>query len=79
VASLSPLHNYFHPLCRLSRSIARISQWGGAKNDKEGPNFFNTRLDVCSNRGAKHQMGEQVLNGGPGTTGPPAGDDSEIE
>jgi len=26
VASLSPLHNYFHPLCRLSRPISRISQ-----------------------------------------------------
>jgi len=26
----------------------------------EGSNFFNTILDVCSNRGAKHEMGRRV-------------------
>jgi len=32
-------------------------------------------LDVCSNGGAKREMGgTPISNGGPGTTGPPAGD-----
>jgi len=40
-----------------------------------GPHFKNTVLDVCSNRGAKREMGgAPISNGGPGTTGPPAGD-----
>jgi len=34
-------------------------------------------LDVCSNRGAKREMGgASISNGGAGTTGPPAGDGS---
>jgi len=41
---------------------------GGAKNQKGGPHFQNTVLGVCSNQGAKREMG------GPGTTAPPAGD-----
>jgi len=31
-------------------------------------------LDVCSNRGVKREMGAPISNGGPGTTGPHAGD-----
>jgi len=32
-------------------------------------------LDVCSNRGAKREIGgASILNGGPGTTGPSGGD-----
>jgi len=42
----------------------------GDKNHKRGLHFFNTILDVCSNRGTKHKMGVQTLNGGPGTAGP---------
>jgi len=30
---------------------------GGAKNQKGGPHFLNTVLDVCSNRGTKREMG----------------------
>jgi len=37
----------------------------GAKNQKGGAHFKNTKLDVCSNRGG------QTLNGGSGTTGSP--------
>ena len=49
---------------------------GGVKNQKEGPHFQNKVLDVCSNRGAKRVMGGHWFQmGGPGTTGPPAGDD----
>jgi len=40
-----------------------------------GPHFQNTVLDVCSNRWAKREMEEHRFQmGGPGTTGPPAGD-----
>ena len=31
----------------------------GAKNYKEGSNFFNTRLDVCSNRGSNIKWGNR--------------------
>jgi len=50
---------------------------GGAKNHKGGAHFKNTILDVCSSRGAKHEMGGHKIQmrGGAGTTGPPAGDD----
>jgi len=45
---------------------------GGAKNQKGGPHFKNTVLDVCSNRGAKREMGRHRFQmGGPGTTAPP--------
>jgi len=30
---------------------------GGAQNQKEVPHFKNTVLDVCSNQGAKREMG----------------------
>jgi len=30
---------------------------GGAKNQKGGPHFLNTLLDVCSNQGPKREMG----------------------
>ena len=30
---------------------------GGAKNQKRGPHFQNTVLDVCSNQRAKREMG----------------------
>jgi len=57
----------------------------GAKNQKEGsktrrgPHFKNTILDVCSNRGAKREMGgHRFQMGGPGTTGPPAGDGPDL-
>jgi len=30
---------------------------GGAKKQKVGPRFQNTALDVCSNQGAKREMG----------------------
>jgi len=40
-----------------------------------GPHFKNTVLDVCSNQGAKREMGgHRFQMGGPGTTGPPVGD-----
>jgi len=40
-----------------------------------GAHFKNTVLDVCSNQGAKREMGGHRFQiGGPGTTGPPAGD-----
>ena len=29
----------------------------GAKNQKVGPHFYNTILDVCSSQGAKREMG----------------------
>jgi len=48
---------------------------GGAKNQKGGPRFKNTVLDVCSNQGVKREMeGQRVQMAGPGTTGPPSGD-----
>jgi len=46
----------------------------GAKNRKGRPHFQNTMLDVCSNRGAKHEMGGTDFKWGPGTTASPAGD-----
>ena len=47
----------------------------GAKNQKGGPHFKNTVLDVCSNQEPKREMGGTDFKwGGPGTTGPPAGD-----
>ena len=45
-----------------------LAAGGGVKTRREGLHFKNTVLDVCSNRGAKREMG------GPGTTAPPAGD-----
>jgi len=45
---------------------------GGGKNQKGGPHFKNTVLDVCSNRGAKREMGgHRFQMGGPGITAPP--------
>jgi len=41
----------------------------GGKKHKEAT-FLNTVLDVCSNRGSKHEMGAHILKGGPGTTPP---------
>ena len=37
------------------RTVARISQQGGAKNHKVGT-FLNTILDVCSNRQEKSRL-----------------------
>jgi len=43
---------------------------GGAKNQKGGPHFKNTVLDVCNNRGAKREMGGHRFHMGvPGNTG----------
>ena len=64
------IHNTAMTLCQARRQDFAA---GGAKNHK-GVHFLNIILDVCSNRGAKHEMGAQILNGGPGTTGLPAGD-----
>jgi len=51
---------------------------GGAKNQKRGPHFKNTVLDVCSNQGAKCEIGgHRFQMGRPGTTGPPAGNDPD--
>jgi len=45
---------------------------GGTKNQKGGPHLKNTVLDVCSNPGAKREMGgHRFQMGGPGTTDPP--------
>jgi len=45
---------------------------GRAKNQKGGPHFKNTVLDVCSNQGTKREMGgHRFQMGGPGTTDPP--------
>jgi len=45
---------------------------GEAKNQKGGPHFKNTVLDVCSNRWAKREMGGTDFKWrGPGTTAPP--------
>jgi len=49
----------------LSQARCQDLAAGRAKIQKVGPNFSNTVLDVCSNWGAKCEMG------GPGTTGPP--------
>jgi len=39
---------------------------------ERGTHFKNTVLDVCSNQGAKREMGGTDLKGGgQGTTGPP--------
>jgi len=46
---------------------------GGVKNQK-GSHFKSTVLDVCSNQGAKREMGRTDFKWGAGTTGPPAGD-----
>ena len=53
---------------------------GGSKTRKRGqkpeggPHFEKTVLDVCSNHGAKRQMGGHRFQiGRPGTTGPPSG------
>lgn len=37
--------------------------------------MLNTTLGVCCNRGDKHEVGAQILNGGAGHQWPPAGDD----
>ena len=47
----------------LLRLVARVSQQGAPKTTS-GQHFLNTVLDICSNRGAKHEMGVQILNGG---------------
>jgi len=41
---------------RARTTAARISQQGGQKPQREA-SFLNIILDVCSNRGAKHEMG----------------------
>ena len=44
----------------------------GGQTPEWGPYFKDTVLDVCSNRGAKREMGgHRFQMGGPGTTGPP--------
>jgi len=43
----------------------------GGQKPEGGPHFKNTVLDVRSNQGVKREMGSQISNGGPGTTGPP--------
>jgi len=35
-----------------------------------GKYFLNTILDVCSNRGAKYDMGTRILNGGRAPVAP---------
>jgi len=42
-----------------------------AKSHKRWTHFLNTIMDVGSNRGAKHEMGVHILNGGTGRTGSP--------
>jgi len=44
---------------------------GGAKNQKEGPHFKNTVLDVCSNRWAKREIWAPISNGGRAPLAPP--------
>jgi len=46
---------------------------GGPKTTR-GAAFFKNNINVCSNRGAKHEMGAQISNGWPDTTGPCTGD-----
>jgi len=49
-----------------------FSSRGEGPNTRREPHFKNTVLDVCSNRGAKREMGEHRFQmGGPGTTSPP--------
>jgi len=43
----------------------------GAKNQKGRPHFKNTVLDVCSNRGAKREMGATDFKWGTGHHWPP--------
>jgi len=57
---------------------------GGRQNQKEGPktrrgsHFWYIVSDICSNQGAKREMGGHRLQmDGPGTTGSPAGDGPE--
>jgi len=45
---------------------------GGAKNHGRGPHFLNTILDVCTNRGAKHEWGTG-FKWGAGCHWPPTG------
>jgi len=58
-----------HPMAYSGPSPGYSSR-GGQKTEA-GAHLKNTALDVCSNPGAKREMG------GPGTTGPPAGDGPE--
>jgi len=46
---------------------------GGAENQKGGAHFYNTALDVCSNRWAKREMGwgTDFKWGGRALLGPP--------
>jgi len=56
---------------------------GGPKNRRRGqkpegwPRFQNTVLIVCSNQGAKREIGDTdfISKGGPSTTAPPPADD----
>jgi len=43
----------------------------------QGGTFLNTVLDVCSNRGAKHETGAQTLTSPPAGDGPAYADLSE--
>jgi len=71
IIDCQPFH---HPLFTLRQARRQVFAAGWASNHKGGPKFLNTIMDVCSNRGAKHEMGVRVLNGGAGHHWPPAGD-----
>jgi len=57
-------HTWLVRIRLCSRPIARISQQGVTKITR-GAHFLNTVLDVCSNRGAKHETGAQILTSPP--------------
>ena len=52
----------------MSSPVARIAQ-SMLQKSQEG----NTTLDICRNRGGKHEMLAQILNGGQGCPAPPPG------
>jgi len=47
----------------------------GAKNQKGGPHFKIQHWICVATGGQTWNGGAPILNGGPGTTAPPAGDD----
>jgi len=60
---------------RVSQARRKDLAAGGAKNQKVGPHFQNTVLDVCSNQGSKREMGgHQFQMGGRAPLAPSAGD-----
>ena len=75
----APLEGSISPIGRQARRQARRQDLaagggqkpGGTKKQKVGPHFKNTVLDVCSNWGAKREMGGTDFKWGTGHHWPP--------